>query len=182
MHTCLQAAITFGARHLHPTAHESFLFPGNPLGDYYCLVSNDPGHNHSSFELVCLRLWEKRHFIRSFDGYITICRQPSCTILSSSDVCCSTEPISCTGQREITLQGRRKRLVSEDLGRVRDTILPATGNHSGINSLVLDAINDCTQLRRFISDDIPRASLDYGGVEPTSRLQVKRQRSMHCGW
>ena len=68
MHTCLQAAITFGARHLHPTAHESFLFPGNPLGEYDCLVSNDPGHNHSSFELVCLRLWEKRlSFARSMD-------------------------------------------------------------------------------------------------------------------
>ena len=114
-----RVTITFGARHLHPTAHESFLFPGNPLGEYDCLVLNDPGHNHSSLELVRLWLWEKRHFIRSFDGYITICRQPNRTILSSSDVCCSTEPISCTGQREITLHRRRKWLVSEDLERAR---------------------------------------------------------------
>ena len=63
-----RVTIAFGARHLHPTAHESSLVPGNPLGEYDCLVSNDPGHNHSSFELVRLRLWEKRlSFARSMD-------------------------------------------------------------------------------------------------------------------
>ena len=54
-----RVTIAFGARHLHPMAHESFLFPGNPLGEYYCLVSNDRVAyplDLSSFELVRLRL------------------------------------------------------------------------------------------------------------------------------
>ena len=52
-------AITFGARHLHPTVHELFLSLGNPLHKYDCLVSNDRVAyplDLSSFELVRLRL------------------------------------------------------------------------------------------------------------------------------
>ena len=51
-----------------------------------------------------------------------------------------------SGQREITLQCRRKRLVSDNLGQGRNAFLPTTGNHPAINSIVLDVINDCTSL------------------------------------
>ena len=117
-----------------------------------------------------MRLLEKLHFIRSLSQPAD--NPPYYALI----VCSSTEPISYTGQLKITLQRWRNRLASEVLEQARDTLLPTTGN-----SLVLDVINACMRLRKFRSDGIPHTGLDFGGVEPTSRSQIKKQRRVHCG-